>query len=233
MDPGGRLVGMRRADWTPLVLITASISVTVVAAVLLTTPWLRAPWDSEPGPVQERRFLAEQVQVWVGDLAPGVVGLLGPVWGQIEPDRAHDTRLNQQLGLEGDGELAWYHLLLFNRSDAAQTVSLADGALTIRPPDGADPVALRSLAGLVARGEARVAPSLAAVLAARGALSETVEVPAHTMADLLVAFDRRVALDQAVDVTTRAGVSLRRRPKTRRDLDELVEDPTSAGVEDL
>jgi hypothetical protein len=224
---------MRRADWTPLVLITASISVTVVAAVLLTTPWLRAPWGSEPGPAQERRHLADALQVWVGDVAPDVRGLLAPVWGEEEPDRAHDARLNEQLGLTGARALAWYHLLLFNRSEAPQRVSLADGALLIRPAGGASRVALRNLAGLVARGEARVAPSLAAVLTARGALSESVEVPAGWMADLLVAFDGRVPLAEAFGVATSTGSVFTRRPMTRRELDELVEDPAGPRLEDL
>lgn len=224
---------MRRADWTPLVLVTASISVTVVAAVLLTTPWLRAPWGNDPGPSLARRHLAGELQVWVGDVAPDVTGLLGPVWGEDEPDRAHDRRLNEQLGLsEGQG-LAWYHLLLFNRSDAPQQVSLADGALVIRPVGGAGPSALRSLVGLVARGEARVAPSLASVLTARGALSEAVEIPAGWMADLLVAFDRRIPLDEAAEVATATGSAFRRRPMTRRDLEALVEDPASERLEDL
>ena len=224
---------MRRADWTPLVLVTASISVTVVAAVLLTTPGLRAPWGSEPGPALARRHLAGELQVWIGDVAPGVLGLLGPIWGEEKPDRAHDARLNEQLGLIGEEGLAWYHLLLFNRSDAVQRVSLADGALVIRPAQGDGRAELRSLVGLVARGEARVAPSLATVLTARGALSETVEIPGGWMADLLVAFDRRVPLDEAAEVATATGTAFRRRPMTRRDLDDLVEDPASARLEDL
>jgi len=224
---------MRRADWTPLVLVTASISVTVVAAVLLTTPWLRGPWSGGPGPGHARRHLAETMQVWTGDLAPGVVGLLGPVWGQDGPDREHDRRLNEQLALPAGTELAWYHLLLFNRSEEDREVSLADGALTIRPAEGEGPVALTSLARRVARGEARVAPSLAAVLHARGALSETVTVPAGWMADLLVAFERRVPLEEAFEVATAEGASFTRRPMTRRELDRLVEDPATTLVEDL
>ncbi len=214
-------------------LVTASISVTVVAVVLLTTSWLRAPWGSRPGAPHARRHLAREMQVWVGDVAPGVVGLLGPVWGEKGPDLAHDARLNEQLGLSEGRSLAWYHLLLFNRSEEARRISLADGALTIRPPDGEDRVSLRNLAGLVSRGEAEVAPSLAAVLSVRGTLSEAVEVPAGWMADLLVAFDRRVELDQAVEVATAAGAAFERRPMTRRELDDLVEDPASAQLEDL
>ena len=216
-----------------MVLVTASISVTVVAAVLLTTPWLRAPWRTGPGPSQARRFLADEMPVWVGELEPGVLGVLGPVWGQDEPDLEHDRRLNEQLGLEAEQGLAWYHLLLFNRAEEARDVSLADGALRIRPSVGAERVELRSLAGLVARGEAQVAPSLAAVLSARGALSETVEIPAGWMADLLVAFDRHVPLGEAVEVATRQGAALEQRPMTRRDLDRLVEDPDRALLEDL
>lgn len=224
---------MRRADWTPLVLVTASISVTVVAAVLLTTPWLRGAWDREPGPGHARRRLAETMQVWVGDVAPGVVGVLGPVWGQEGPDREHDRRLNEQLGLAQGRDLAWYHLLLFNRSEEDREIGLQDGALVIRPAGEGDPVGLTSVAALVARGEVRVAPSLAAVLRARGALSETVTVPAGWMADLLVAFERRVPLADAVQVATAAGSAFERRPMTRRDLDRLVEEPDRARIEDL
>ena len=53
------------------------------------------------------------------------------------------------------------------------------------------------------------------------------------MADLLVAFDGHVPLAQALEVATAAGSVFTRRPMTRRELDELVEDPAGPRLEDL
>lgn len=224
---------MRRPDWTPAVLVTATVSVTVVLVVLVTSPWIGLTFRTEPGPGQARRRLASKVDVWVGDLAPGVVGVLSPVWGEPEPDREHDARLNEELALMAPRKLAWFHLLVFNTSGEEQTIALGEGALVIRPPDGGAAGTLQSVAALVECGEARLTPALRLVLEARGALRDSVTVPAGWMADLLVAFDRRVELDQAVEVACAGGETFRRRPMSRRDLEGLVESPDASVLDDL
>ena len=224
---------MRRADWTPVVLITSSFALTAVVVVIATTPILMGVFPSEPGPTLERRRLATEVSVWVGEIAPGISAVLSPVWGEPGPDAAHDRRLNEELELPEGWALAWSHLILFNTTGEDQTVNLSDGALLIQSETGAEPTALRSLAPLVARGEASLSPGLLAVLGVRGSLAEAVTVPAGWMADLLVPFERRVALDDAVEVASATGAVFRRRPMERRELEALVEDPTDEAIEDL
>ncbi len=236
---------MRRPDWTPIVLITASLSVTVVVAVFLTSPYLSSLFRTQPGPTVPRHALAPKIDVWVGEIEPGLVAVLGPVWGEAGPDAAHDARLNEELALPEGTDFGWYQLLVFNVGKEERRLTLPDGALRIRvkreaDAEGAgaaagavDAVSFRSLAPLIARGEASPSPGLATVLRARGTLGESVTIPAGWMADLLVPFDRRVALDRALEVASATGSTFRRRPMERRKLEALVEDPSHALVEDL
>ena len=225
---------MLRADWTPVVLIASTVSLTIVTIVLVTSPVFQPTYDTTPGPARPRHELPERVAVWVGDLDGGVRAVLAPVWGDPEPDRLHDRTLNEGLGIPMASALAFYELLLFNTSDETQRVALDDAALSIQPSEeGASPVPLRSVAKLVDRGVASPSPALAVVLKGRGTLLDAVELEAGAMASLLVAFQRRVDLDAAGQVGTADGKAFRRRPMARRELEDLVLDPTQREVENL
>lgn len=226
----------RTVDWTPAVLITASCSVTVVLIVLLTTPWIRARLVGGAGPERARRQMASQVPVWVGPIAPSVKGVLSDVWGDLASDREHDLVLRAELGLPPDADLAFYHLLLFNLSDEERTVELGDGALRVMPrdADGAGGVVtLRSLAALARAGDARPTSTARAVLGPRGVFHDAVKLPAGMMADLLVAFERRVDLDGPVTVASADGTAFHRRRMPRRDFEALIEAPDAGRLRDL
>jgi len=224
---------MGRPDWTPVVLVTATLSTTVVAGVLLTSPWLLGTREPLPGAERALRRLAPEVAAWVGEVEPGLKAVLAPVWGEPGADRAHDETLNDALGLAGDRRLAFYRLLLLNLGEAARTLDLDDGALAVRGPDGGPPVALLSLAGLVERGEAKPSRALAVVLGGEGALRRRVEVPPAHMAVLLVALTRRVDLGAAVEVAAANGAGFHLRRMSRRDLETLLARPEAGRVEEL
>jgi hypothetical protein len=220
---------MRERDWTPAVLLTATVCVTVVAVLWVTTPGLReAVFPAESGPARARHLPPSEVAVWAGEVVPGVKGLLGPVWGDPDPDRRHDEGLNESLRARPEG-LAWYRLLLFNTSGEDRTVRLGDGTLTIRPSSaapGAESVApLRSLVSMERRGDVTIPPGRRAVLEALGALGESVRIPAGSMASLLIPFTRRVDLADAQAVATEDGSAFRRRPMPRAELHALLYDP--------
>jgi hypothetical protein len=223
---------MRRNDWTPAVLAT-TVAVAVVAAAILGAIWLRDRGESA-GPERSRRLPPPRVDAWVGDLAPGLKGVLGPVWGDPGPDLDHDRELNAGLDLPEGRGLAWYRLILFNTSEGAISVPLPEGAIAIHAPDSAAPVTLRSLSALVERGEVKPPPGgLRTVLKNLGALETTVEVPAGSSVSLLVPFGRRVDLEQAVDVASADGVKFHRRRMDRGEFQELLGSPDEARIKDL
>ena len=223
---------MERPDWTPVVLIASTVSLTVVTVVLLTSPVFRPMPDASPGPARPRHALPDRIAVWVGDLDDDLRAVLTPVWGDAEADRRHDATLNDELATKRP--LAFYDLLVFNRSAEPRTLALSDGALTIRGGDEkAETVAFKSVAALVERGEASPSPALRMVLLGRGMLRASVEIEPESMVSLLVAFERRVDLGQAGEVATADGTAFRRRPMARHDLEALLLDPTERGVENL
>ncbi len=213
--------------------MTATLSLTIVAAVLLSSPFFGLSLRSRSGPGIARHTLAPEVVVWVGDLAPGLKGVLSPVWGERAADLDHDRTLNEGLGLSSTASLAFYRLLLFNTSDEERTVSLADGALSIEAPGGGGPAHLRSVAALVRKGDAAPSAALTTVLEGEGTLEDRVVLPAGTMADLVVAFERRVALDEAESVRAADGATFARRRMERQILEALLENPDSAQIRDL
>ncbi|MFV1958986.1 MAG: hypothetical protein ACC662_06190 [Planctomycetota bacterium] len=224
---------MRRTDWTPVVLITSTVCLTVVTVVLLTSPRFRLPFTGQPGPTRARHRLPDRVVVWVGEIAPGLKAVLAPVWGEDLPDRAHDRTLNEGLGLTGEDRLAFERLLVFNPTQEEHTLTLETGALVLRG-DGTDPPSrLVSVADLVGEGRARPSPALRTVLEGCGTLRRRIVLPPGRMADLIVAFSRQVDLGAVRTVTTAKGRAFERRPKTRRELETLMLRPEAADVEDL
>jgi hypothetical protein len=223
---------MDRSDWTPAVLITASVCLLTAGLV-----WLVAPWDrfsSEfPGPGLPRHRAPAHVVVWTGEFAPGVKGVLAPVWGDAKPDRDHARLLNEDLGLDGESELVYFRLLVFNTTPEAHTLHLEDGAIRIAVEEGSQPVPMRSLAAMLERDEVDMAEGLAFSLRSLGALQRTVELPAGGVAKLIVPFGRRASLEAARAVATENGTALRRRQMAAAAFRRLITTPGDVRVEDF
>ena len=219
-------------DWTPAVLITATVSLVTAGLVWLVAPWGPYGPHSGPGATIPRHPLPPEVVVWTGELAPGLKGVLGPVWGDTVPDLHHDGMLNEDLGLKGPEALAYFRLLVFNTSSESRTLTLDEGELVMLDESGAQ-VPLRSLAAMVERGEIHPGDGLQFSLRALGALSSTLEVPAGSFVPLLVSFDARVRISTARAVATAQGKSLRRRQMARAEFRRLFAQPDEARVKDL
>jgi hypothetical protein len=187
--------------------------------------------EGEPGPQRGERGAPADVDLWVGEVVPGVKGVLTSVFGDVQPDRAHDEELRRGLGLAAATPLAWYRLLLFNTSAEARTVALKPGGLVIETDDG--PIGLASLAALVKSGAAQPSPALSAVLSGLGALREEVPLAAGTATLVLVCFDRRVELSGAKTVASANGARFRPRRMGRGELQRLIAEPDAAQVSTL
>lgn len=229
--PTGAAYGPSRADWTPLVLLAS-----VVTLVAVATTWVlerlddrRTAVEAQPGPERSERAAPAEVDLWVGEVRPGVKGVLTGVWGDALPDRAHDDELRAALRLAPGSALAWYRLLLFNLSGEARTVPLEEGGLVVQAHDGR--ARLTSLTALVERGEAKPSPSLATVLKGLGALRADVTLAPGEAVTVLVCFDRRLDLGAATtSVATADGSAFRRRRMGRGDLQRLMADPDASEV---
>lgn len=217
---------MPRSEWTPLVVAAATVG--VVTAFLVWAISTRFADDEEPGAERPLRAAPPQVTLWVGEMLPGLKGALTDVYGDDLPDRAHDARLNEQLGLEGDATLAFYRLLLFNVSDEERAYPLREGGLAVHDEDDSHVARMTPLDGSRVRtGGTRFA------LEALGTLRDTVNVPAGSMANVVVAFDRRNDLASASAVETLEGTALAQRQMSRTALRRLMEDPRADWIQDL
>lgn len=220
-------------DWTPAVLITASISLVTAGIVWLVSPWDLGRHDGAGHTIPRRRPPA-QVVVWTGDLAPGLKGVLGPVWGDPKPDRDHDVVLNSDLGLEGDRALRYFRLLVFNATSETRSLELGEGGIVMTDGGGGKPIPLRSLAAMMERGEVELDGALAFSLRSLGALQETIEIPAGRYAKLVVPFGGRARLETATAVAATAHAQpLRRRQMAAAEYRRLLSSPDESRVEDL
>ena len=229
--PGRTLVRMERNDWTPAVLITATVTLVTAGLVWLMQPWGPYP-EGRPGDTIERRSLPAEVVVWIGEFAPGLKGVLAPVWGDTQPDRDHDGLLNERLGLDEGRALSYYRLLVFNTTAETQLLELGDGRLVMMDENGRR-VSLKSLSAMRARGEIELSPSTAFSLRSLGALSERIEIPAGRAAKLVVPFDGGARIETAKAVATTDETAFRRRQMARSTFRRLLEDPDEARVKDL
>jgi hypothetical protein len=223
--------GPPRGDWTALVLLASAVTLAAVTAtwVIERIDERHAAVEAEPGPERGERGAPSEVDLWVGEVRPGVKGVLTGVWGDALPDRAHDDELRASLQLAPGSALAWYRLLLFNLSGEPRTVPLVDGSLVVDTHEGH--ARLTSLAALVERGVARPSPSLATVLKGLGALRADVTLAPGEAATVLVCFDRRLDLGGAhTTVATADGSAFRRRRMGRGDLQRLMADPDASEV---
>lgn len=221
-------------DWTPVVLGVTTVSLAVVAAVFVAerlSPAHPSAGDPAPGPVREERAAPADVDLWVGEPAPGFKLVLTGVWGDEAPDRAHDRLLAESLAPDASEPPAWYALLLFNASGSEQHLVLRDGALVAEAPEGA--ARLTSLAERARRGGLALPPALTAVLRGLGALAEDVHLGAGDSTRLLVCFDRRVDLASVQRMTGADGTAYRRRRMSRTDLQRLVIAPEASLVSTL
>ncbi len=223
---------MDQQDWTPAVLITATICLVTAGLVYLVRPWDPSAAGAGGDTIPRTRY-RDAVVVWTGELAPGLKGVLGPVWGDPGPDRDHDGILNEDLGLEGDKALAWFRLLVFNTSKSPQTLELRAGALVMTGEEGERALPLQSLAKRMADGDLRVDEALRFTLGSMGALSERVVVPPGAFAKLVVPFDGDARLERAQTVVTAQGTVLRRVEIARTMFRHLMENPDESRVKDL
>lgn len=222
---------MERNDWTPAVLITATVSLITAGLVWLVAPWGPALQEGG-GNTIPRHNLPEEVVVWIAEFGPDFKGVLGPVWGDAEPDRDHDGLLNADLGLTGGRALSYYRLLIFNTSEESRTLQLGDGRIVMEGENG-DRVYLKNLAGMVERGELELDPALSFSLHSLGALAKEVEVPAGRSASLIVPFDGKARIETARAVGLANEKGFRRRQMARATFRRLIENPDQARVKDL
>jgi hypothetical protein len=223
------LVSSADAERRVALLVGLGAAALLFGLLLVAQPLLRTFLD-RPLPSGRPTEREAEVDLWVGEVAPGVKGILGAVYDDPEADARNDREWNAGLGLPGDQGLAYYRLHLANTSPDPVRVDLHDGLLTITPPDGT-PVRMRSLSSLIAEG--RVSPSLRASLSALGSGREALDVPAGTLAAPFVAFPRRVALGQASAVAREDGVSFHRRRIPRDRWEDLRASPSARRIEEL
>jgi hypothetical protein len=223
---------MEREDWTPAVLITASLSLLVTGLVWIWAPW--NPGGSGTGNhTIPRHGLPPEVVVWTGEVAPGLKAVVGPVWGDDRPDRLYDSDLNRDLGLTGDRALSWFRLLVFNTSKEDRILDLEDGRLVMRAGGSGPSFPLKSLARMAQRGEVRLDKAHEFTLRSLGALVEHLDIPAGEYARLVVCFRGAPRIDRVASVATAQGSALHRRPMARITFRRLLESPDETRVKDL
>jgi hypothetical protein len=221
---------MERDDWTPAVLITATVSLVTAGLV-----WLVAPWEHPggPGDTIPRREAPATVTVWAGEIAPGLKGVLAPIWGDPRPDRDHDILLNRDLGLAGDHRLSWFRFLVFNQTGEARSLELGDGRILLVGPDGSGTLPLRNLAGMAERGEIDLPDGLAFALRSLGSLRDVLEIPPGRYAQLLVPFEGALDIDSVRGVRSSDGRPFERLPMAQARFRRLIEKPDESHVRDL
>ncbi|MDJ0974435.1 MAG: hypothetical protein QNJ98_08260 [Planctomycetota bacterium] len=224
---------MTRDEWSQALFVTATIALVTAGLVWVLGPGRRGAGDDEPGAMKPRRSAPAEVTLWVGEIEPGLKGVLTTVYGDPKPDAEHDAQLNEGLGREAADLLGFYRLLLFNTSEEVKRFTLADGAIVVIPADGAETVRLKNLAADLAAGRLEPAPGLQFTLNRLGALRDVVDVPAGQRANLVVAFSGRRDLATVRAVETAEGRTFRRLPRTRAELRRLIADPRADRIRDL
>jgi hypothetical protein len=220
---------MRRGDWKPALLLAVGSAAILFTVLTLAGPWLRGRLGGPPLPDRPMPDRAPSVDLWVGDLATGVKGVLTANFNDPVPDAEQDGLFNRGLGLDGGRALAYYQFHVFNVSDRPFTVRLTDGELVVTPKGG-EPLPMRSLKTVLAGGAGLPAPSVADFLSKMGSNREAIEVPPGKSAHPFVAFPRRVALGEVVAVAGMDGTEFHRRPIPRAVWEDLR---TSTSLADL
>ena len=234
-DPIGRRWRSERAPLGPAIALGLCTAILVFTGLVAVTSWGRS---RIPAPTAAGRLagVGREVDLWVGDLVPGVKAILASEWNQPDWDARHDATLNAGLGLAGKEALAYYQLLLFNTTEAEVTVPVRDGALTLVDPSGAS-LPLRSLAPLLrgappGGGSAPTSPP-ASTLRALGAHVEEVVLPPGRMTRHPVAFARRVPLGELASVASADGARFHARRILEPAWAGLLHSPRTSDLRDL
>jgi hypothetical protein len=197
-----------RAGWGAAVALGASTAVLLFALLVAGTTW----WNdrSAPPPAEPVATAAADVDLWVGDLSPGVKAVVASFSHDAAADRLQDARWNRGLGLDGADALTFYELVAFNTSDEPATVTFEPAALVAAPSPGAAPLASRDLAPLLARPLV-ASTAIASTLRALGADRASVSLPPGRVVRRPVAFPAGADLATAASVASRDGVAFHRR----------------------
>src|SRR5262245_46665404 len=211
----------------------ASTAILMFAILTLASTWWRSQRESGPTPLPPSAPPAE-VTVWVGDLAPGVLGVLSTESDDPAVDARYDASVNEALGLAAKEGLAYYRLRVFNRGASPVSVRLEDGAIVVTPK-GEAPLPMRSLASLLAGEGGREAPSSpsAETLRRLGAGRTVLELPPSAFAAHPVAFARRVDLGAVQPVARADGTPFHLRRMPQRQWAGLVDSPSLDELKDL
>lgn len=223
------------AGWGTAVALGASTALLLFSALTVaSTYWTRRDLGATVLP--PRAAVPAEVDVWVGDIAPGVKAVLSAEWNHPDWDRLQDERWNAGFGADVAPGLAFYALLAFNTSAAPVELSFPEGALRIvapppaagepTPPGGA-PLAVGSLdLGAWLAKPAIAASSAATTLRMLGADRGTIAIPPGKMLRRPVAFPRRVPLETAASVSRSDGTAFHRRRMRRSEWAGLLASPS-------
>ena len=232
-DPWRR--GAPSSGVVPAVWLAVATAVLVFAILTLASSWFRAQDGHARGGAPAAASPAADIDLWVGDLAPGVRCVLSSEWNDPAIDAAYDEDLNRSLGLGQGRGLAYYRLVVFNTTDKTVTLAFRDGQVVLTPKKGQAPLAMKSLASLVSGGAAASdRPSAqVAVLRGLGAGRETIDLPPGSRHSHPIAFERRVPLAEAVSVASADGTAFRPRRMPGRRWTGILEASSAADVKDL
>lgn len=195
------------------------------ALMLLLGGALRRAGDTPPPDSQPERRAPPSQDIWVARLDSGLIGLLTGVHGDPEVDEAHDGKMRALLrdGVEG---LSFARLVLFNLgSEAAAFEPSVTGLEVASAADARS--RLRALKPEETEDRARDQ------LEALGSLSARIEIPAGSMANMVVPLDGPARIDSAEAIETAGGTAFMRRRMTRGELRALITHPRSDLIEDL
>lgn len=227
-DPIRRRPAAERAPLGPAIALGLCTAILVFTALVAATSWGRSRGALAPAP-ERLAGVGREVDLWVGELVPGVKAILASEWNQPDWDARHDATLNDGLGLAGAGRLAYYQLLLCNTTETAVTVPVRDGAIVLVPKEG-PALPLVSLAPLL--GAAAASPQAATLRALGGHLAD-VALPPGRMTRHPVAFSRRVALGDLVSVAAKEGTPFHARRILEPVWAGLLHSPRSSDLRDL
>lgn len=231
------------AGWGTAVALGASTALLLFSALTIGSAlWTRRARTTPPTPPRTVAA-ATDVDLWVGELVPGVKAVLSAEWNHPDWDHAQDARWNAGLASPAPGRadppaLAFYALVAFNTSGAAVTLSFPEGAFRVLGPAGSGPrdegATLRSVDLASWLAQPAVADSAAATtLRMLGADREVVELPPGKMLRRPVAFLRRVSLAETAGVSRGDGVPFRRRRMPRSEWAGLLVSPSVEQVSAL